>query len=527
MPDSRPDGPSCPICELPGALFRILASPVLTAVLLALAILLLFLATLDSARYGTEVAAQAYFGSLIAVWQYPPEWIGGTFLYRFWIPLPGMPVLGLIAIANLIFSGIRNRPRNGRALFRALPLVLVHIGILTVLAGYAALLSANEQAVNFVIIGATVTLFGMLLHYLPALLKTALHGLSGRRRRGQEKITASLRLGRGWILAPLAGIAVGAMLSVSNGPEQMARIYIEKRMELLPTVFYLLTLPLLAVYFRRREATRLYQKALLPILGAAVTVHSILPVCLTFIRGRPPATDLHSTLILAGWLAALCAYWVERNRRNGIAATASALVGLITLLIAQWMGTDFQTPVNPMKASNQWLGLHVVTICAAYGAVLLSVVLANVQLAAARISEKAAENLDGMETLTTWLTRIGLLLCGAGILAGGLWAQQAWGRFWGWDPKENSALMLLFWCALILHVRNHTTGTSAVIRLTACAGILLAWSWAGTNLLGSGLHSYGTGTHAGRWLLAAYALLQAVFASLPRIGVRSGKRMTK
>ncbi len=89
-----------------------------------------------------------------------------------------------------------------------------------------------------------------------------------------------------------------------------------------------------------------------------------------------------------------------------------------------------------------------------------------------------------------------------GTVLGGIWADQSWGRFWGWDPKENGALIIVLWNALILHLR-----WGGIIRergLVNCAiggNIVTAWSWFGVNMLGIGLHSYGFTEAAFKWLL--------------------------
>ena len=79
-----------------------------------------------------------------------------------------------------------------------------------------------------------------------------------------------------------------------------------------------------------------------------------------------------------------------------------------------------------------------------------------------------------------------------GTVLGGIWADQSWGRFWGWDPKENGALMIVIWNALILHARWAGMIRPRGLALLSIAGIMLVgWSWVGTNQLGVGLHAYG------------------------------------
>ncbi|MEM7477344.1 MAG: cytochrome c biogenesis protein CcsA, partial [Planctomycetota bacterium] len=79
-----------------------------------------------------------------------------------------------------------------------------------------------------------------------------------------------------------------------------------------------------------------------------------------------------------------------------------------------------------------------------------------------------------------------------GTVLGGLWADDSWGRFWGWDPKENGAMMIVLWNALLLHARWDRQVAERGFALLAIGGnIITTWSYFGTNQLGIGLHAYG------------------------------------
>ncbi|MEM8732711.1 MAG: cytochrome c biogenesis protein CcsA, partial [Planctomycetota bacterium] len=79
-----------------------------------------------------------------------------------------------------------------------------------------------------------------------------------------------------------------------------------------------------------------------------------------------------------------------------------------------------------------------------------------------------------------------------GTVLGGLWADDSWGRFWGWDPKENGAMMIVLWNAILLHARWDKQVTERGFAALAVLGnVVTTWSWFGTNQLGIGLHSYG------------------------------------
>jgi hypothetical protein len=100
-----------------------------------------------------------------------------------------------------------------------------------------------------------------------------------------------------------------------------------------------------------------------------------------------------------------------------------------------------------------------------------------------------------------------------GTILGGIWADQSWGRFWGWDPKENGALIIVIWNSLILHAR---WGGFVKARGMAClavfGNVVTSWSWFGTNMLGIGLHSYGFMDAAFYWLIAFVVSQVAIIA---------------
>jgi cytochrome c biogenesis factor len=89
-----------------------------------------------------------------------------------------------------------------------------------------------------------------------------------------------------------------------------------------------------------------------------------------------------------------------------------------------------------------------------------------------------------------------------GTILGGIWADQSWGRFWGWDPKENGAILIVLWNALILHARwSGMVKDRGMALLVIFGNIVTSWSWFGTNMLGIGLHSYGFMDKAVPWLV--------------------------
>ncbi len=112
------------------------------------------------------------------------------------------------------------------------------------------------------------------------------------------------------------------------------------------------------------------------------------------------------------------------------------------------------------------------------------------------------------------------LLSFTGTVLGGIWADQSWGRFWGWDPKENGALLIVIWNALVLHARwGGMVKQRGMAQLAIAGNIVTSWSWFGTNMLGVGLHSYGFMPAALAWLLV-FAVSQLVVIGIGWIPLR-------
>ena len=97
-----------------------------------------------------------------------------------------------------------------------------------------------------------------------------------------------------------------------------------------------------------------------------------------------------------------------------------------------------------------------------------------------------------LERMVYGIVCFALLFSFVGTVLGGIWADQSWGRFWGWDPKENGALLIVLWNAIILHSRwAGYVQEKGIMAMALFGNIITALSWFGVNLLGVGLHSYG------------------------------------
>jgi ABC-type transport system involved in cytochrome c biogenesis permease subunit len=152
--------------------------------------------------------------------------------------------------------------------------------------------------------------------------------------------------------------------------------------------------------------------------------------------------------------------------------------------------------------SNFWLATHVITITLGYSATFLAGAIAMVYLLARVLTSAVTpERERSMMRMVYGVACFALLLSFVGTVLGGIWADQSWGRFWGWDPKENGAALVVLINAIILHARwGGMIRARGIAALAVFGNIVTAWSWFGTNMLGVGLHAYGFMDSASMWL---------------------------
>lgn len=216
------------------------------------------------------------------------------------------------------------------------------------------------------------------------------------------------------------------------------------------------------------------------------------------ITGRPPVSNLYDTIpfITAGAVVVLgIAEFLTRRR---ILLSLGAAVGVIGLFFAfRFELGDAQDNMDPLRAvldSNYWLATHVVTITIGYSGGLIACFLSMtyVFLALAGVMKDPKAFHRFMTRTVYGITCFTLLFSLVGTVLGGIWANDSWGRFWGWDPKENGALLIVLWSLIILHCRLAGWMKGWGIHLMSIlGGSVVVFSWWGVNMLGVGLHSYG------------------------------------
>jgi len=241
-----------------------------------------------------------------------------------------------------------------------------------------------------------------------------------------------------------------------------------------------------------------------------------------YLTGYGIVINLYSSALFVGWVAVLFGLVIELWKKNALGAAMASFIGFTTLAIAHhipFTGDDLEMP-RAVLATNFWLWTHVLCITSGYGAMFAAGFLALGYIIAgtftARLNSCAAREIG---RLVYGITCFATLFSFVGTMLGGIWADQSWGRFWGWDPKENGALLIVLWCAICLHARwGKLCSERTQMALAVFGNVVTTWSWYGTNLLGVGLHSYGfvQGTFVALTAFWATQFIFIALALLPR-----------
>lgn len=237
----------------------------------------------------------------------------------------------------------------------------------------------------------------------------------------------------------------------------------------------------------------------LSIISVAIgmLLHTAAIVLRVAILERPPVGTLYESIIFVALICAAGGMAVEARRRDATGLTASIVcAGLLLFTAFAFSTPDTMQVLTAVLNTNFWLATHVLCITIGYGVCILTSILAHLWL----FRRAAGRDATALTAPVKTLALCALLLTAVGTILGGIWADQSWGRFWGWDPKENGALLIVLWLIWTLHGQlSAHLKTMQAMAAHAGLSIIVALAWFGVNLLNTGLHSYGfiTGVAAG------------------------------
>ncbi|MEM9280733.1 MAG: cytochrome c biogenesis protein CcsA [Verrucomicrobiota bacterium] len=238
---------------------------------------------------------------------------------------------------------------------------------------------------------------------------------------------------------------------------------------------------------------------LLALVGLVLDVYGI--TLRSIIRQRPPITNLYDTVLFITGTAVLLGLLIEYFTRIGVGTLIAVVSGVLGMFLSikyeAKEATDTITQLVAVLDTNFWLATHVTIINIGYAAGLVAALFGMLYLGGRFIlsffgRKKANDFFKLITRMNYGVVCFCLFFSLVGTVLGGIWANYSWGRFWGWDPKENGALMICLWTLVILHGRMAGWIRELGIHMnTIILGIIVTFSWWGVNNLGVGLHSYG------------------------------------
>lgn len=249
----------------------------------------------------------------------------------------------------------------------------------------------------------------------------------------------------------------------------------------------------------------IFNKAAFCSLICGALSHFMGVVLRVYILERPPVSTLYESILFVGLIAVCYGILSYGKRRDIFGLHLSAGAGIIFYLLGVSHNQDGDSMImlSAVLNTNFWLATHVICITCGYAFCLITSILAHYALVKMLVENKKMPDSNIYASIRT-MALFSLLFAATGTVLGGIWADQSWGRFWGWDPKENGALLIVLWLIWVLHGRvSGQMKPVAVLFGLAYLSVIVALSWFGVNLLSVGLHAYGF-TDTAAWNLGVF-----------------------
>lgn len=252
---------------------------------------------------------------------------------------------------------------------------------------------------------------------------------------------------------------------------------------------------------------------------ATAGILAVLFALRTYVAARVPLSSLYEIVLLVAML--LMAFesgaFIFCKRRTFSLMIPVTFMAALLLFFAKFVlepGDTFR-PIPAVLNSSVFLTIHVFTIALGFAGMLLSGVVAHMALF------RASSERTPLDSLLYGTLVFGAVFTMLGTLLGGVWADFAWGRFWGFDPKECGALFVILWAMLLLHLRVGRLVDTHGFALLNCFNVIVTFlCWFGVNLLGVGLHSYGFQGGTAMWLAIFVAVDVLLIVLIERLVAR-------
>lgn len=257
-------------------------------------------------------------------------------------------------------------------------------------------------------------------------------------------------------------------------------------------VFYILAFVLLLLFYAVN--VRGIRTVCLGSMIIGFLLHTIGIALRVYIMARPPVTTLYESVIFVGWTLVLVTIVLEFIRRDTLGLIIGSAAGISLHFIGFSYAAEGDTlgMLVAVLNTNFWLGTHVLTITIGYGVALAAGLAAHAYLVMRILFPNKKAWHKEIYSVSYGICLVAVFFTTFGTILGGIWGDQSWGRFWGWDPKENGALLIVMW--LLVGIHGRLAGRLKELSFSvflALTPITVAVAWFGVNLLQVGLHSYG------------------------------------
>jgi len=234
------------------------------------------------------------------------------------------------------------------------------------------------------------------------------------------------------------------------------------------------------------------------LLLAGFVLHTLGLIVRWYISGHAPMSNGYESMLFISWATLLAGFIF--SKKSHFALSATAVLAALTLLVAHlsFMDPEITNLVPVLK--SYWLTLHVSIITGSYGflglgAILGLLVMILYSLRNAKNNDRINNTIDELTIVNYKTLTLGLYFLTIGTFLGAIWANESWGRYWGWDPKETWSLITMIIYSIVIHSRMikplKSIYTFNLLSLFAFASVLMTYF--GVNYYLSGLHSYASG----------------------------------
>jgi cytochrome c-type biogenesis protein CcsB len=295
--------------------------------------------------------------------------------------------------------------------------------------------------------------------------------------------------------------------------------------DILPKLFFcyslsgilMLIFTLLNIFFDKK-ALRITVNSFHVLIGFFFALHTLALIARWYISGHAPWSNAYEAIIYVAWATMFFGLAFDRKSKLTVASGAFVTSMIFMAAYANWLDPEIAN-LQPVL-NSYWLMIHVAVIVASYGPFALGMILGFVSLLLIFFTNEKNKakmdlNIKEITYINEMALTIGLIMLTIGNFLGGQWANESWGRYWGWDPKETWALISIMVYAFVIHARfvPSLRGNWTFNLMSMFAFVSILFTYYGVNFHLVGLHSYASGeAHSLSWIWYSLGTISVIGA---------------